>query len=254
MEGDVDGAVRARFFAGRRSGILVEVGAAHPAFLSLSAPYRGLGWRVVSIEPNPKFCDLHRLRGHEILQFACGDRDEDDVDFSVVDSHSAEYGGGRVSYESFSSLGIKDSYASLMDSSLSISTIKVNLRRLDTLLEEYAPEVERIDIVAVDVEGWELEVLDGFDMARFKPRVLIIENLFAEPRYRRYMRSTGYELWRHMAPNDIYVLPSEIRWRDRLTRSADRVRARASWLRSPVGSRSHRPRDPAAPAPRGVIA
>jgi FkbM family methyltransferase len=239
-EGNVDEAVRTRFFPAQQSGILVEVGAAHPAYLSLSALYRGLGWRVVAIEPNPEFCELHRTRGHEILQYACGDHDENDVDFSVVDSHGAEYGGGRVSYESFSSLGIKGSYAGLIGPNLSISTIKVNLRRLDTLLEEYAPTVERIDIVAVDVEGWELEVLDGFDIAGFKPRVLIIENLFAEQRYRTYMRNKGYELWRHIAPNDIYILPSEMRWDDRLTRSADRVRARGRWLRSIVATRMHR--------------
>jgi FkbM family methyltransferase len=243
-EGNVDEAVRKRFFPRQRSGVLVEVGAAHPAYLSLSALYRDLGWRVVAVEPNPEFCELHRTRGHEILQFACGDHDEDDVEFSVVDSHGAEYGGGNVSYESFSSLGIKGSYAGLIGPSLSISTIKVNLRRLDTLLAEYAPAVERIDLVAVDVEGWELEVLDGFDLARFKPRVLIIENLFAEQRYQTYMRNRGYELWRHIAPNDIYVIPSEIRWHDRLTRSLDRVRARGSWLRSSVASRSRRPTRP----------
>jgi len=223
-EGNIDKAVRRRFFRGQQSGVLVEVGAAHPAYLSLSALYRGLGWHVIAIEPNPAFCELHRALGHEILQYACGDHDEDDVDFSVVDSHGAEYRGGHVSYESFSSLGIKGPYAGLIGPNPSINTIKVNLRRVDTLLQEYAPEVERIDIVAVDVEGWELEVLDGLDMARFKPRVLVIENLFAEQRYQTYMRNKGYELWRRTAPNDIYVIGSEIRWDDKLTRSVHRVR------------------------------
>jgi FkbM family methyltransferase len=80
----------------------------------------------------------------------------------IVDSHGAAYRGGHVSYESFSSLGLKDSYAGLIDynSDLSVNTIEVNLRRLDTLLREYARTVERIDILAVDVEGWELEVIE----------------------------------------------------------------------------------------------
>ncbi|MHB8491056.1 MAG: FkbM family methyltransferase [Solirubrobacteraceae bacterium] len=163
-EGNVDQAVLTRFFPGQQSGVLVEVGAAHPAYLSVGALYRRLGWRVFAIEPNPEFCELHRAQGHEVLQFACGDHDEDSVNFSVVDSRGAEYEGGRVSYESFSSLGIKSSYADLLDPALSIRSIKVDLRRLDTLLQEYAPTLERIDIVAVDVEGWELEVLDGLDM------------------------------------------------------------------------------------------
>lgn len=239
-EGDVDKKVRARFFPAQDSGVLVEVGSAHPEYLSVSALYRDLGWNVVAIEPNPKFCELHRAQGHEVLEYACGDHDEDDVDFSIVDSHGAAYRGGHVSYEAFSSLGIKDSYAGLIDSDVNINTIKVKLRRLDTLLREYAPGVERIDILALDVEGWELEVVDGLDMAKFKPRVLIIENLFAERRYRTYMQSKGYELWRHIEPNDVYVVPSELRLRDRASRSTSQALDLGRRLRSSVEARVRR--------------
>jgi FkbM family methyltransferase len=249
-EGDVDEKVRARFFPAQASGVLVEVGAADPAYLSLSSLYRRNGWQVVSVEPNPAFCEAHRAAGHEILQFACGDHDEDAVDFSVVDSHGGEYEGGSVSYEAWSSLKIKDSYAKLATEDLSIRTIKVDLRRLDTLLAEYAPTVEHIDIVSVDVEGWELEVLDGLDTARFKPRVLIIENLFNEKRYQTYMRQRGYVLWRRLSPNDIYVAPSEIGWSDRLTQSVDRVRAGGTWLGATLANRWHRYRK-TGPSARG---
>jgi FkbM family methyltransferase len=238
-EGNVDEVVRARFFPDRNAGVLVEVGSADPEYLSVSALYRGLGWNVIAIEPNPEFCSLHRARGYEVLEYACGDHDEDDVDFSIVNSHGTAYLGGHVSYESFSSLGIKDSYAGLIDSDSdhTINTIKVNLRRVDTLLREYAPTVERIDILAIDVEGWELEVVDGLDMAKFRPRVLIIENLFAERRYRTYMRARGYALWRQIEPNDVYVLSSELRLGDRVSRSASHLRARGRWLRSSVEAR-----------------
>jgi FkbM family methyltransferase len=215
-EGNVDLLVRERFFANAESKVLVEVGAAHPEYLSVSASFRGLGWTVVSVEPNPDFCELHRARGHEVLQYACGDHDEDDVDFRIADSHGASYKGGKVSYESFSSLEIKDAYARILDPNVSFRTIKVDLRRLDTLLADHAPEIQRIDLVTVDVEGWELEVLDGLNFERLTPRVLIIENLFAEKRYRDYMRNRGYALWRHVEPNDIYVGSSELRAHERV--------------------------------------
>jgi FkbM family methyltransferase len=234
-EGGVDEFVRARFFSNRDSGVLVEVGAAHPEYLSISALYRNLGWTIVAVEPNPEFCELHRARGHEVLQFACGDHDEDDVDFSIVDSRGTTYKGGNVSYESFSSLAIKDSYAALADSDLDVRNVKVNLRRLDTLLEEHAPAIERIGILAVDVEGWELEVLNGLDFERFRPRVLIIENLFAEDRYRHYMRTKGYALWRYIEPNDVYVASSEIGLGDRVKSSVTRLSSRVKQFRAGLG-------------------
>jgi FkbM family methyltransferase len=208
-EGQIDRMIRERFFPKDGSGgIFVEVGAASPDYLSLSALYRSLGWRIIAVEPNPEFCDLHRRKGYEILPYACGDHDEDNVDFFVVDSHGTHYLNGAVSYESFSSLGIKDSFAALKaQGHLDMKKIQVNLRRLDTILAQHAPEVDHIDILAVDTEGWELEVLSGLNIAAYRPRVMIIENVFNEKKYRTHMEGLNYPLWRRVAPNDIYVSP-----------------------------------------------
>ena len=213
-EGQVDRIVRDRFFPGTTRGVFVDVGAAGPDFLSMSALYRSLGWRVVAIEPNPAFCEAHRAAGHEVFQYACSDHDEDAADFEVVDSHGGAYGGGSVSFESFSSLTIKPSYRALRPD-LDVKRIKVNVRRLDTILAEHAPEVRHLDIVSVDVEGWELEVLDGLTFGRYQPTVLIVENLFAEARYRRALRARGYALWKRCEPNDVYVSPSLLSRRER---------------------------------------
>ena len=203
-EGNVDRIVRDRFFPGAINGLFVEVGAARPDYLSVGALFRSLGWTVISIEPNPAYAELHKKLGYEVLPYACGDHDEDNVDFSVVDSHGAAYEGGEVSFESFSSLAIKDSYAKLKPN-LDVTKIKVKLRRLDTILKEHAPDVEAIDIVSVDVEGWEIEVLKGLTFERFRPKVLIVENLFSERSYRAFMHTKGYALWRTLKPNEVYV-------------------------------------------------
>jgi FkbM family methyltransferase len=203
-EGDVDQYVRRKFFRTQNTGIFVDVGAANPNYLSVSALYRTLGWTVIAVEPNPAFAEMHRKLGHEVMQCACGDRDEDNVDFSVVDSHGTQYENGKVSFESFSSLAIKESYKSLKPD-LDIKKIKVNLRRLDTILAARTPPVDHIDILSVDVEGWELEVIAGLDLQKYKPRVMVIENLFNEEKYRQNITSKGYTLWKFLAPNDIYV-------------------------------------------------
>jgi FkbM family methyltransferase len=205
-EGNVDHIISNRFFPHERAGVFVDVGAARPDFLSISSLFRSLRWRILAIEPNPEFCELHRERGHEIWEYACGDHDEDDVEFIVVHSHGAKYEQGEVTYEAFSSLAIKDSYRALLPE-LDTRKIKVRLRRLDTLLRAHAPEVDHIDILSVDVEGWELEVLDGFSLQTYGPSVIVMENLFKEKQYRRYMSAQGYVLWKRIAPNDVYIDP-----------------------------------------------
>ena len=47
-----------------------------------------------------------------------------------------------------------------------------------------------------------------FVFGALAPKVAIIENLFQDPRYVDFMKSRGYELWRVLEPNDVYLLTS----------------------------------------------
>lgn len=203
-EGQIDRIVRETFFEDySRRGVIVEVGAAGPEYLSISRHFREAGWRVLAIEPNPAFCDLHRQESFEVLQYACGDHDEDCVDFEVV-HQPAKYKGGHITYESFSALRVLDSYRAL-NPNIVTRTIKVDLRRLDTILAVHTPDVRKIDILTIDVEGWELDVLSGFSLQVYGPDVVIMENLMGDRRYRLYMREHGYCIHRVVPPNEIYV-------------------------------------------------
>jgi len=209
-EKDVDFAVYNEFFLSERPGVLLEIGAARPDYLSIGALFRKKGWRVISIEPNPTFASKHRELGHEIYEYACADADADGVDFVIAEGDAVEYLGENVTAESFSSLGIRDAYKDLLsqvEEKFTLRTIKVSTRKLDTILS-YVENVTKIDIIAVDVEGWELECLKGFSFGPLAPKVAIIENLFHDPRYVGFMKSHGYELWRVFEPNDVYLLTS----------------------------------------------
>lgn len=203
-EDKIDRVLRETFFADDSyKGVIVEVGAAGPQLLSVSRHFRENGWRVVAVEPNPKFCGLHRDAGFEVLQFACGDHDEDDVDFEVV-YQPAEHKGVQVTYESFSALKVDERYRRLNPSIVS-TTIKVDLRRLDTILAEHAPDVASIDILSVDVEGWELAVMRGLSVDRYRPTVVVLENLIGDAAYPAYMEACGYRMHSGIYPNEIYV-------------------------------------------------
>lgn len=86
-----------------------------------------------------------------------------------------------------------------------VETIRVTVRRLDTILAEHFPELTRVDAVAVDVEGWEMAVMRGLSLDRYRPRVVILENLHGSREYRKFMRERGYWRWRRLKPNEVYV-------------------------------------------------
>ena len=83
--------------------------------------------------------------------------------------------------------------------------IKVNTRRLDTILASIG-NLERLDVLALDVEGWELECLRGFSFGNLAPKVAIIENYFNSSELIKFMNERGYVLWGRFDPNEVYCL------------------------------------------------
>jgi FkbM family methyltransferase len=181
-----------KFFNGIDSGIMVEVGSAGPEFLSQSKPFRDIGWRCICIDPNPEFVKMHRDVGNEIYEYACSYEDRDSVNFEMVTQPI-----NGITYESFSSIEVSERLAltgySNGKKDLSINTIKVNVRKLDTILKE--AKVSKVDYVIVDVEGWELNVMEGFTSSKYQPKVIVLENAFADTyqEFNTYMTNLGYE-------------------------------------------------------------
>jgi FkbM family methyltransferase len=192
-----------RIFYPRRKGQMVEVGAAGPDYLSIGKHFRGIGWNVLSIEPNPKFAEEHRKLGHKIVECACGIEDKDGINFELA---TAKVPNGRGTSESFSSISIKEElkrYFPISYSQLNIEKIKVNLRRLDTILKESG--ITNIDILTIDTEGWELEVIKGLDLKNYSPNLILIENYSRDSRYNSLITGYGYKLVCQLYPNYLYI-------------------------------------------------
>jgi FkbM family methyltransferase len=190
------------FFKEDAKGIMVEVGAAGPTYLSQSLYFRNKGWRCICIEPNPNFVKKHIEEGSEIYEYACSDKDENNVDFEICSM------GEEVTNESFSSLDIQESFVKnsgfSSKTNLNIEKIKVKTRKLDTILNTL--NISSIDYVSIDVEGHEQKVLDGFSIQKYKPKIVLIENNYADDRYDNYFKLNNYSLYSNNGNNYIYKL------------------------------------------------
>jgi len=179
-------------------GIMVEVGAGPPTFISNSKHFRDSGWRTVSVEPNPKFVQQHIDEGSEVYQYACSDVEEK-RDF-VVNLNNDEWYTEENDGVSFSALDIRHKNVPEHNSQ---TTIQVETIRLDNLLQRIG--VEHIDILSIDVEGWEIEVLTGLDRNRYQPKVVVLENIENDENYHSYMRDRGYDFVEKRGCNEIYL-------------------------------------------------
>jgi len=198
-EFETDKYIRENFFPDfNYSGIFVEVGAGPPEFISNSKHFRDIGWRTICVEPNPKFVKQHKEFGSEVYQYACSD--QDGKSNFVINYNNDSWYSHENDGVSFSSLEIRyDGVPSHNTQEI----IEVEKIKLNTLLEKI--NVEKIDVLSIDTEGWELDVMRGFDHLKYNPKVIVLENFENNKKYENFMQERGYSKKINLGYNEIYV-------------------------------------------------
>ena len=198
-EFNTDSIIYETYFKGK-IGTMVEVGCADPEIYSMSKLFREYGWRCIGVEPNPYFVEKHKLVGNEIYQYAASIKNKKNVDFYLVNDYSE---GNKMTFESFSSLGLHEGYIEKHGMPQNIQTIQVETRKLTDILIKDA-KVDKIDFLSIDVEGHELDVLRGLDMVKFRPDAILLENYLHDPSYHDFMSEKGYALVHVIEYNYMY--------------------------------------------------
>jgi hypothetical protein len=85
-----------------------------------------------------------------------------------------------------------------------VDQITVQGMTLDSILSQVGAPAS-IDFVSIDVEGHEIDVLDGFDLARWLPKILVVEDLLMSSRLNRYLKARGYKWFRRTGLNGWYA-------------------------------------------------
>jgi FkbM family methyltransferase len=183
-------------------GIFFDVGAFEPITISNSHHFYMNGWEVYSFEAIPE--NVSKLAQHRkhVFNYAISDHDIDNITFSQV--HTGGPNGWTASY---SAINLSDEYKKIFGWSPAnvVKTINVPQRKLDTIIKEYIPNLERIDIMSLDIEGGEYECLRGLDIAKHKPYVIVLENASHTNKYTEYLSQFGYRLDKNSSYNYYFV-------------------------------------------------
>jgi len=79
-------------------------------------------------------------------------------------------------------------------------TIEVPARTLESLLDEMT-DLSRIDFLSLDVEGYELDVLKGLNLSRYRPKYMLIEARFFEE-IDNYLTGQHYRMVEQLSYHD----------------------------------------------------
>jgi FkbM family methyltransferase len=188
------------FFPEGYVGTFIDIGMSHPITYNNTFLLEVAGWEGICIEPNENYCNMSKGIRKNVYNFACGNINKDDEDFTIVNISFGEEGA-------VSSLKVDprlmESHKHLINH---VKKAKVKVRTLDFILQDSEiKDLEYIDVVSIDTENTELDVLKGFDILRWKPRLMIIENNFNEPHIEEYLKCFNYVKVKRYQVNDFYI-------------------------------------------------
>lgn len=183
------------FFDRKRTGFYVDVGAYDGVGFSNTYFFEAIGWTGVLVEAGPELYErcLAARPNSTVVHAAAGARNGS-VAFTMAD--------GQNGVATLSSM-VPDR-ARIAREGGRERIVEVPLRTLDDILSDVSGPV---DFVSIDVEGAELDVLQGFNLDRFRPRMLVIEDNSggADTRVSTHLAARGYKPSFHVEQNVFYT-------------------------------------------------
>lgn len=184
------------------SGRYIDVGACDPVSLSVTKAFYDRGWRGIDIDPVAEYAA--RLRAerpdNEVVEAAVTDQ--------LVDT---------VTLHQFSDTGLstllQDTAAAHERAGFERRDITVPALTLDTVCERSTVVADVVHFLKIDVEGAEADVLRSFDLARWRPWVVLVEAtrpLSTEPSFEDWdpvLTAAGYSFCLFDGLSRFYVSP-----------------------------------------------
>ena len=167
-------------FTPRHRGFFVDVGAWQPCQANNTYRLYLQGWRGINIDARPgSMAEFSQVRPSDInVETAIG-TDEGEAEYYHVRDASSR-NSLDLDFASGGGNGIDGSE-------------KVEVRRLDRVLDEHLPPGQAIDLLNVDVEGRDLDVLESNDWCRYRPTAVIVEDS-PDGGTRAFLFERGYAL------------------------------------------------------------
>ena len=155
------------FFKNKKNGIYIDVGSHQPFLNNNTYRLYKRGWVGINIDLDFNSIDMFNFfRKKDVnIQTAISNKEEE-RDLFFFHNRSAI------------------NTLSVASGSNSKEIKKIKTRSLNDVIENSIFKDKKIDFVSIDVEGFELNVLKGFDLNKYKPDLIMIE--FIDTKIKEY--------------------------------------------------------------------
>jgi FkbM family methyltransferase len=180
-----------RVFEGQDTGFFVDIGAHHPSRFSNTFSFYLKGWRGVNIDATPGSMIPFKIHRSEDINLEFGiSESESMMDYYLFDEPALNtFSRERKEYL------LKETPYKL------IQVVQVKTKTLGQIMKEYTPSGKQVDFLTIDVEGLDYLILHSNDWTKYRPKVILTEDLDGSlermkgSKLYSYLYSFDYELY-----------------------------------------------------------
>lgn len=191
---------------GLRSGFYVDVGAYHPKQFSNTYYLYKKGWRGIVVEPNADMCRAFQKsrRRDVVLNVGVGEKEGQETYFMFTDP----------AVNTFDRETAKKNLAVGREM---VGKKKVVVMSLKSILGKHLSREQKIDLLSIDAEGMDEQVLSSNDWEKYRPRVVITEDLDFD--WRNVKKSAVSKMMIELGYRLVGMTPYSLIFKDDLTKN-----------------------------------
>ncbi|NMH86362.1 FkbM family methyltransferase [Flavivirga algicola] len=156
-----------RIFNEMEYGFYVDIGAHHPKRFSNTNKFYKRGWRGINIDAMPNSMDAFKKERPDDINLEIGISKENRVltyymfNEPALNTFSKEEASKKDGIRNYKVIEEK----------------KILTYSLKEVLDKYLINSNKIDFITIDVEGLDLEVIESNDWNRYRPKIVLVEDL-----------------------------------------------------------------------------
>lgn len=192
-----------RIFESQQKGFYIDVGAHHPQRFSNTYLFYLKGWRGLNIDAMPgSMKSFEELRKEDInIEAAISDSSEI-LEYYIFDEPALNGFSRQLSANRDENSNFK-----IVDKKL------IQTHKLSEILDRHLPPRQEIDFLSIDVEGLDYQVLLSNNWSKYRPKVILfeelstsLEDISGRSATLSLLRDLGYELFAKTVNTSFYKL------------------------------------------------
>tara|TARA_B110000003_G_C16651578_1_gene534405 strand:+ start:4677 stop:5327 length:651 start_codon:yes stop_codon:yes gene_type:complete len=184
-----------KLFKNKNKGFFIDVGCHHPKRFSNTAALYRKGWSGINLDADLKTIRLFKFfRKRDINLNHFISKNKKEVEYNIFDDNALNGSFDNNRIEALKKIGYKAS-----------ASKQLKTKTLNEIIEKYKPQINLIDLLDIDVEGYDFDVLQSINLKKYNVYSILIEVGNEESEIDSYLNKFGYVRYISIDRNKLYI-------------------------------------------------